>query len=167
MRELPAGGHPALAKWQLARENSLKGASRWLLMRDGAKLDFRSTTDNPMGAFPNKKSSVVRLDSARRRRRQPAGPEKPHPPSPSVVALAVAVVIAAATTTFGLWIVFELVQRGNYVGALIAPFWVILPGCAPLGILIYKRRRAARAHSNVTRFTAIHNPRRPQPRKRS
>ncbi len=76
-------------------------------------------------------------------------------------------IIAAAATAFGLWIVFEFVQRGNYVGALIAPFWVILPGCAPLGILIYKRRRAARVHPKVAPFSANQNPKRPQPRKRS
>ena len=120
-----------------------------------------------MGAFPNKKSSVVKLETARRRRRQPAGPEKPHPPSTSVVALAVALVIAAAATTFGLWIVFEFVQRGNYVGAAVAPFWVILPGCAPLTVLMFKRRRAAHARSNVTRLAAHPSPRNSQPRKRS
>lgn len=120
-----------------------------------------------MGALPNKnkKNSVVAIDTARRRRRQPAGPEKPNPPSTSVIALAVALVIAATATTFGLWIVVEFVQRGNYTGAAVAPFWVIAPGCAPLAILMVKRRRAARtARANVTRFTANH--RRPQPRNR-
>jgi hypothetical protein len=135
-------------------------------MREGAKLDSSSTRVSLMGAFPNKKSSVVRIETARRRRRQPAGPEKPHPPSTSLVALAVALIIAGAATTFGLWIVFEFVQRGNYVGAAVAPFWVILPGCAPLAILIFKRRRAARARTNVTRLSGHHIPKKPQPRKR-
>lgn len=119
-----------------------------------------------MGALPNKKSSVVAIDAARRRRRRPAGPEKPHPPATtSVVALAVALIIAAAATTFGLWVVVELVQRGNYVGAAVAPFWVIVPGCAPLAIMILKRRRAARsAPSNVTRFSGHHRFKRPHRR---
>ncbi|SRR5579883_2241739 len=124
-----------------------------------------------MGALPNnpsKKNSVVAIDSARRRRRQPAGPDKPHPPSTSVVALAVALIIAAAATTFGLWIVVEFVQRGNYVGAVVAPFWVILPGCAPLVILMVRRRRAARTvRTNVARLSTAHNRRRPHPPSRS
>ncbi len=116
-----------------------------------------------MGALPNKKSSVVAIDAARRRRRRPAGPEKPHPPATSVVALAVALIIATTATIFGLWIVVELVQGGNYARAAVAPFWVILPGCAPLVILILKRRRTARKlPSNVTRFSGHHHhPRRP------
>jgi hypothetical protein len=81
--------------------------------------------------------------------------------------LAVALIIAGAATTFGLWIVFEFVRRGNYVGAAVAPFWVIVPGCAPLAILILKRRRASRARSNVTRLAGHHTPRKPQPRNRS
>jgi hypothetical protein len=121
-----------------------------------------------MGALPNKKNSVVAIDAARRRRRQPAGPDKPNPPSTSVVALAVALIIAAAATTFGLWIVVEFVQRGNYVGAMVAPFWVILPGCAPLIILLVRRRRATRAApANVARFAANPRPKRPHPRNRS
>lgn len=136
-------------------------------MCEGAKLKVSSTRDSLMGAFPNKKSSVIKLETARRRRRQPAGPDKPHPPSTSVVALAVALIIAGAATSFGLWIVFEFVQRGNYVGAAVAPFWVIVPGCAPLAILISRRRRATRARSNVTRLAANHSARKPQPRKRS
>jgi len=118
-----------------------------------------------MGALPNKKSSVVAIDAARRRRRQPAGPDKPHPPTASMVALAVALIIAVTATTFGLWIVVELVQRGNYVRAAVAPFWVILPGCAPLIILIVKRRRAARKMaSNVTRFNGNHRLKKPHHR---
>ena len=122
-----------------------------------------------MGALPNKnkKSSVVAIDTARRRRRQAAGPAKPHPPTTNLIALAVALVIAATATVFGLWIVVEFVQRSNYTGAAVAPFWVILPGCAPLMILLVKRRRAARAaRANVTRFAV--NPRsgKPQPRGR-
>src|SRR5690349_14849260 len=122
-----------------------------------------------MGALPNKKNSVVAIETARRRRRQPAGPEKPHPPSTSIVALAVALVIAAAATTFGLWIVVEFVERGNYVGAAVAPFWVILPGCAPLIILMVKRRRATRAaRANVARFDTDHSHhRKPHPRNHS
>jgi hypothetical protein len=139
-------------------------------MRDGAKLDGSPKGAVLMGALPNKnkKSSVVAIDTARRRRRQPAGPEKPHPPSSSVIALAIALVIAATATTFGLWIVVEFVQRGNYTGAVMAPLWVIAPGCAPLAVLIVRRRRAARtaARANVTRFTVNHRQGRPQPRNR-
>ncbi len=139
-------------------------------MRDGAKLNGSSKRGNLMGALPNKnkKNSVVAIDTARRRRRQPAGPDKPHPPSANVIALAVALVIAATATTFGLWIVVEFVQRGNYTGAVMAPLWVIVPGCAPLAILMVKRRRAARAaRADVTRFNGNHRPGRPQPRSRS
>jgi hypothetical protein len=119
-----------------------------------------------MGAVPNKKNSVVGIDAARRRRRQPKGPEKPSPPSINVAALAVAVVIAAVATIFGLRVVLDFVQRGNYVAAAVAPFWVIAPGCAPLVILILKRRRAARAaRSNVTRLNDIRRPPR-SPRRR-
>jgi Ni/Fe-hydrogenase subunit HybB-like protein len=118
-----------------------------------------------MGALPNKKSSVVAIDAARRRRRRPAGPEKPNPPKTSMVALAVALAIAVAATVFGLWIVAEFVQRGNYVGAAVAPFWVILPGCTPLIILIVKRRRAARkVPSNVARLGGNHRNKKPHRR---
>jgi len=121
-----------------------------------------------MGALPHKKSSVVRIESARRRRRLPAGPDKPHPPSSSAVALAVFLIIAAATTTFGLWVVFEFVQQGKYVAAAMVPLWVILPGCAPLAVLIIRRRRAARAaRAKVTRFSGNHRPGSPLPGRRS
>jgi protein-S-isoprenylcysteine O-methyltransferase Ste14 len=121
-----------------------------------------------MGALPNKKSSVVAIETARRRRRQPAGPDKPNPPSINVVAFALALIIALAATTFGLWIVVEFVRRGNYVGAAVAPFWVILPGCAPLAVLLVKRRRAARtARANVTRLTASPRQSKPHPGNRS
>jgi Ni/Fe-hydrogenase subunit HybB-like protein len=120
-----------------------------------------------MGALPNKKSSVVAIETARRRRRQLAGPEKRNPPSINVLAFAVALIIAVAATTFGLWIVVEFVQRGNYVGAAVAPFWVILPGCAPLAVLLFKRRRAMRlARANVTRLAASQRPNRPHPGRR-
>jgi hypothetical protein len=130
---------------------------------------MQSERGSLMGALPskNKKSSVVAIDTARRRRRRPAGPEKPNPPSTSVIALAVALVIAASATTFGLWIVVQFVQRGNYTGAVMVPLWVIAPGCAPLAILIVRRRRGVRAaHANVTRFTTNHRQGRPQPRNR-
>lgn len=79
-----------------------------------------------------------------------------------MVALAVALIIAATATTLGLWIVVEFVQRGNYVRAAVAPFWVILPGCLPLVVLIVKRRRALRkAPSNVTRFSGNHRAKKP------
>ncbi len=81
-----------------------------------------------------------------------------------MVALAVAIIIAGAATTFGLWIVVEFMQQGNYVRAAVAPFWVIVPGCAPLAILIVKRRRAAR--SNGTRFNGNQRHKGPQPRTR-
>jgi Ni/Fe-hydrogenase subunit HybB-like protein len=120
-----------------------------------------------MGALPNKKSSVVAIESARRRRRRPAGPEKPNPPSTNTIAFAVALIIAVAATSFGLWIVVQFVQRGNYVEAAVAPVWVILPGCAPLAVLLVKRRRAARlARSNVTRLTANRHQDKPYPGKR-
>jgi hypothetical protein len=98
-----------------------------------------------MKALPSKKKAVVAMDVARRRRRQPTGPDKPSPPSLNTLAFTVAVIIAAAATIFGLKVVSEFVQRGNYVAAVVAPFWVIVPGCAPLLFLIRKRRRAARA----------------------
>jgi hypothetical protein len=83
------------------------------------------------------------------------------------VALALALVIAATATTFGLWIVVQFVQRGNYVGAMVAPFWLVLPGCAPLVVLIVRRRRAMRkAQSNVTRFSAELRNRKRHPRER-
>ncbi len=83
----------------------------------------------------------------------------------SAVALAVATAVAAAALIFGLWIVVEFVQRGNYVGAAVAPFWVILPGCAPLAILLAKRRRIARkTASNVARFNGNQRPRKPHHR---
>jgi hypothetical protein len=96
-----------------------------------------------MGALPKKKTPVVAIDSARRRRRQPSGPEKPKPPKANTVAFALAVIVAAAATIFGLKIVMEFVRQGNYVAAAVAPFWVIAPGCAPLLYLILKHRRAA------------------------
>ncbi len=83
----------------------------------------------------------------------------------SAVALAVATAVAAAALIFGLWIVVEFVQRGNYVGAAVAPFWVILPGCAPLVILLAKRRRAARKMpANVARFNGNQRPKQPHHR---
>jgi hypothetical protein len=97
-----------------------------------------------MGALPKKKTPVVAIDSARRRR-QPSGPEKPKPPKANTVALALALIVAAAATIFGLKIVTEFVRQGNYVAAAVAPFWVIAPGCAPLLYLILKHRRAASA----------------------
>jgi hypothetical protein len=139
--------------------------SRWLSRRNGAKLDLTPKGGNLMGALPKKKSSVVAIDVARRRRRRSAGPDKPHPPTTSAVALAVALAVAAAATIFGSWIVVEFVQRGNYVGAAVAPFWVILPGCAPLMILLVRRRRAARKMpSNVTRFAGNQRPKKPHHR---
>jgi hypothetical protein len=98
-----------------------------------------------MGALPKKKTSVVEINAARRRRRQPSGPEKPKPPRVNNVAFALAVIVAAAATIFGLQIVMEFVRQGNYVAAAVAPFWVIAPGCAPLLFLILKQRRAASA----------------------
>ncbi|SRR5579875_2620383 len=139
--------------------------SRWLSPRNGAKLGLNPDGGSLMGALPKKKSSVVAIDAARRRRRRPAGPDKPHPPTTNALALAVAALVAAAATVFGLWIVAEFVQRGNYVGAAVAPFWVILPGCAPLAILIVKRRRATRrVPSNVTRFNGTQRPKKPHHR---
>jgi hypothetical protein len=98
-----------------------------------------------MGALPKKKNAVVTIDAARRRRRQPNGPEKPKPPPLNMVVFALAVAVAAAATMFGVKIVLEFIRRGNYVAAAVAPFWVIAPGCAPLLFLIFKRRRAAQA----------------------
>lgn len=98
-----------------------------------------------MKALPNKKKAVVPMDVARRRRRQPTGPDKPSPPSIHTLLLTLAVIVAAAATIFGLKVVSEFVQRGNYAAAAVAPFWVIVPGCAPLFFLILRRRRAARA----------------------
>jgi hypothetical protein len=98
-----------------------------------------------VGALPKKKNAVVAIDAARRRRRQPNGPEKPKPPPLNMVAFALALVVAAAATIFGLKIVLELVKGGDYVRAAVAPFWVIVPGCAPLLFLIIRRRRTARA----------------------
>ena len=107
-----------------------------------------------MGALPKKKTPVVAIDSARRRRRQPSGPEKPKPPKVNTVAFALAVIVAAAATIFGLKIVTEFVRQGNYVAAAVAPFWVIAPGCAPLLYLILKQRRAASAAPmKVTRIS--------------
>ena len=100
-----------------------------------------------MGALPKKKTPVVAIDSARRRRRQPSGPEKPKPPKANIIAFALAVIVAAAATIFGLKIVAEFVRQGNYVAAAVAPFWVIAPGCAPLLYLILKHRRAASSTS--------------------
>lgn len=97
-----------------------------------------------MRALPSNKKAVVAIDAARRRRRQPTGPDKPNPPSINTLVLTIAVIIAAAAVIFGLKIVLEFVQRGNYVAAAVAPFWVIVPGCAPLFFLIRKRRRAER-----------------------
>jgi hypothetical protein len=117
-----------------------------------------------MGALPTKKKAVVAIEAARRRRRLPAGPEKPNPPLLATVGFAVAVVVAVAATAFGLRIVFELIQRGSYVQAAVAPFWVIVPGCAPLFILIRRRRRAARAtHAAVIKPGGRPHPK-PRPR---
>jgi hypothetical protein len=107
-----------------------------------------------MGALPKKKTPVVAIDTARRRRRQPSGPEKPKPPKANIVFLALAVILAAAATIFGLRIVMEFVRQGNYVAAAVAPFWVIAPGCAPLLFLILKQRRASSAApTKVTRLS--------------
>lgn len=114
-----------------------------------------------MRALPNKKKAVVAMDVARRRRRQPTGPDKPSRPSIHALLLTLAVIVAAAATIFGLKVVSEFVQRGNYAAAAVAPFWVIVPGCAPLFFLIRKRRGAARA----TRSPAIKLPDSRPPRK--
>jgi hypothetical protein len=98
-----------------------------------------------MGALPKKKTPVVAIDAARRRRRQPSGPEKPKPPRANNVAFALAVIVAVVATIFGLRIVMEFVRQGNYVAAAVAPFWVIAPGCAPLLFVVLKNRRAAGA----------------------
>jgi hypothetical protein len=118
-----------------------------------------------VGALPKKKNAVVAIDAARRRRRQPNGPEKPKPPPLNIVVFALALVIAAAATIFGLKIVLEFVKGGDYVRAAVAPFWVIVPGCAPLLFLIIRRRRTARATpSKVTPLT--HRLRNTPPRRR-
>jgi hypothetical protein len=106
-----------------------------------------------MGALPKKKTPVVAIDTARRRRRQPSGPEKPKPPTVNNVAFTLAVIVAAVATIFGLWVVKEFVRQGNYVKAAVVPLWVIAPGCAPLLFLILKNRRAAiAAPSKVARL---------------
>lgn len=116
-----------------------------------------------MRALPNKKKAVVAMDVARRRRRQPTGPDKPNTPSIHTLLLTLAVIVAAAAIIFGLKVVFEFVQRGNYVAAAVAPFWVIVPGCAPLLFLIRKRRRAARAtRSPVVKLPESRLPRKPR-----
>ena len=118
-----------------------------------------------MRALPSKKKAVVAIDVARRRRRQPTGPEKPHPPLLHTLVLALAVIVAAVATIFGLKVVAEFVRRGNYAAAVVAPFWVIVPGCAPLLFLLRKRRRAAQTTSPpAIKMTDRRPPRKPRGR---
>jgi hypothetical protein len=116
-----------------------------------------------MRALPGNKKAVVAIDAARRRRRQPTGPDKPNPPSINTVVLAIAAILAAAAIIFGLRVVGEFVSQGNYAAAAVAPFWVIVPGCAPLLFLLRRHRRAARsARPPVVKLNDSARPRKPR-----